>query len=118
MLEVSLSQILAIVPTTFSCYITFTLGILLFTMKCIKDARVQWPVGNEFEENSSLILTQHPLLIGAFNSMDGLNLPVQNSQDQEVENATFNGWLKEHFISSVFAFGANGENSQTTLYYK
>jgi ABC-type arginine/histidine transport system permease subunit len=118
MLEVSLSQIFAIVPTTVSCYITFTLGILLFTLKCMKDAWVQWPVGNVFEENSNLILARHPLLIGAFGSMDGLNLPDQTSQDQEVENATFNSWLQEHFISSVFAFGANGENSQTTLYYK
>jgi hypothetical protein len=48
--------------------------------------------------------------------MDGLNLPFQTSQDQEVENATFNGWLQEHFISSVFAFRDNGENSQTMLY--
>ena len=84
----------------------------------MKDAQIQWPVDNEFEENSSLILARHPFLIGAFGSMDGLNLPVQTSQDQEVENATFNGWLQEHFISSVFAFGANGENSQMMLYYK
>ena len=111
MLEVTLSQIFAIVPTTVSRYIAFTLGILLFTLKRMKDARIQWLVGNEFEENSSLILTRHPLLIGAFGSMDGLNLPVQTSQDQEVENATFNGWLQDHFISSVFAFGANGENN-------
>ena len=116
MLEVSLSQIFAIVPTTVSHYIEFTLRILLFTLKRMKDARIQWPVGNEFEGKNSLILARHPLLIGAFGSMDGLNLPVQTSQDQEVENATFNGWLQEHFISSVFAFGADGENSQTMLY--
>ncbi|KAF8219845.1 hypothetical protein L208DRAFT_1545663 [Tricholoma matsutake] len=108
MLDVSLSQIFAIVPTTVSRYIEFTLGILLFTLKHMKDARIQWPVGNEFEENNSHILARHPLLIGAFGSMDGLNLPIQTSQDQEVENATFNGWLQEHFISSVFAFGADG----------
>jgi hypothetical protein len=116
MLEVSLSQIFTIIPTTVSCYIEFTLGILLFTLKCMKDAQIQWPVGNEFEENNSLILAQHPLLIGAFSSMDGLNLPVQTSQDQEVENAMFNGWLQKYFISSVFAFAANGERSQTMLY--
>ena len=85
MLEVSLSQIFAIIPTTISHYITFTLGILLFTLKHMKDAQIQWPVGNEFEENNSLILARHPLLIGAFGSMDGLNLPIQTSQDQEVE---------------------------------
>ena len=115
MLDVSLSQIFAIVPTTVSRYIEFTLGILLFTLRRMKDARIQWPVGNEFGENNNLILARHPLLLGAFGSMDGLNLPVQTSQDQEVENATFNGWLQEHFISSVFAFGADGENNETML---
>ena len=38
--------------------------------------------------------------------MDGLNLPVQTSHDQEIENSTFNSWLQEHFIISVFAFEA------------
>jgi hypothetical protein len=56
MLEVSLSQIFTIVPTTVSRYIEFTLGILLFTLKRMKDAWIQWPVGDEFEENNSLIL--------------------------------------------------------------
>ena len=41
--------------------------------------------------------------------MDGLNLAVQESSDQEVENATFNGWLHEHFVSSVLIFGASGK---------
>ena len=76
----------------------------------MKDAQIQWPVSNEFEENNSVILAQHSLLIGAFSLMDGLNLLVQTSHDQEVKNATFNGWLQEHFISPVFAFGANSEN--------
>ena len=40
--------------------------------------------------------------------MDGLNLPVQTSHDQEIENATFNGWLHDHFVSSVFAFAPDG----------
>jgi hypothetical protein len=109
MLEASLSQIFAIIPTTVSRYIKFTLRIILFTLRRLKDARIQWPVGDEFQENNDLVLARHPLLVGAFGTMDGLNLPVQTSQDQELENATFNGWLQEHFISSVFAFGADGK---------
>ncbi|KAK0503744.1 hypothetical protein EDD18DRAFT_1305632 [Armillaria luteobubalina] len=73
------------------------------------EARIAWPEGEEFEENNALILACHPLLTGAFGSLDGLNLLVQTSVDQEIENATFNGWLHEHFVSSVFAFNAMGE---------
>ncbi|KAE9400101.1 hypothetical protein BT96DRAFT_957063 [Gymnopus androsaceus JB14] len=72
------------------------------------DAQIQWPEGDEFVENEALILTQHPLLEGAFGSIDGLNLPVQVSRNDETENSTYNGWLHEHFCSSGLAFGATG----------
>jgi hypothetical protein len=114
MLEVSLSQIFTLVPTTVSWYIMFALGILLFTLRHMKDAQIQWPVGEEFQKQNDLILARHPLLIGAFGIMDGLNLLVQTSHDDELESATFNGWLHEHFVSSVFAFGADGKHPQTS----
>ncbi|KAF9034407.1 hypothetical protein BDZ89DRAFT_1036444 [Hymenopellis radicata] len=41
--------------------------------------------------------------------MDGLNLAIQESADEEFENASYNGWLHFHFVSSVIAFGAVGE---------
>ena len=82
----------------------------------MKEAWIHWPVNNEFQEYNDLVLARHSLLVGAFGTMDGLNLPVQTSQDQEIENATFNGWLQDHIISSVFAFGAEG--MPTNLYKK
>lgn len=48
------------------------------------------------------------MLDGAFGSIDGLNLPVETSDDPELENMTYNGWLHGHFCSSVFAFSATG----------
>jgi hypothetical protein len=51
-------------------------------------------------------MEQHPHLAGAFGTMDGLSLPVQTSQDQEIENATYNGWLSEHFVSCVLVYSA------------
>ena len=63
---------------------------------------------SEFEELNSLIVHRHPRLLGAFGGIDGLNLPTQTSDDQDVENATYNGWLSEHFISSVLAFSPKG----------
>lgn len=74
----------------------------------MKEARIHWPVDDDFQEYNDLVLARHPLLVGAFGTIDGLNLPAQTSQDQEIENATFNGWLQDHFISSIFAFGAEG----------
>ena len=38
-----------------------------------------------------LIVARHSALTGAFGSMDGLNLMTQESRDEEIENATYNG---------------------------
>jgi hypothetical protein len=71
---------------------------------------ITWPHNDsEFEGNNSLIVERHPQLLGAFRGIDGLNLPMQTSEDQDVENATYNGWLSEHFISSVLAFSPRGK---------
>jgi hypothetical protein len=46
--------------------------------------------------------------MGAFGTTDGLNLAVQVLKGQEIENATFNQWLHNHFVSCVLAFAAHG----------
>ncbi|KAF9566075.1 hypothetical protein CPC08DRAFT_740771 [Agrocybe pediades] len=106
--DVSLMQIFALIPSTVSRYIKFSLSILLQVLRTIPEGRIVWPEGDEFQANNDLVLARHPLLTGAFGTMDGLNLMVQESADEDMENATFNGWLHEHFVSSVFAFGASG----------
>ncbi|OAX31026.1 hypothetical protein K503DRAFT_654790, partial [Rhizopogon vinicolor AM-OR11-026] len=53
----------------------------------------------EFQVLNGLVIARHPLLTGGFGTLDGLNLPVETSQDQEIENATYNGWLHDHFVS-------------------
>lgn len=109
MLNVSLEQIFAIIPSTTSRYISFALDILLLTLRlAIPDAKISWLQPHEFQECSDLIIQRHPRLKGAFASIDGLNLAVQTSSSDEIENATFNGWLQEHFISSVLVFSPLG----------
>ena len=109
MTEISLQQIFALVPATSSRYINFGLEILLKTLLNIEEAGIHWPEGEEFEELTNLVLVRHPLLSGAFGTMDGLNLAVQVSKYQEMENATFNGWLHSHFVSCVLAFASHGK---------
>jgi hypothetical protein len=77
MLDVSLAQIFALVPATISCYLNFSLSILLSVLRVMPDSRIQWPTGDEFQALTSLVSSRHPLLTGAFGTMDGLNLPVQ-----------------------------------------
>ena len=108
MTEISLQQIFAIIPSTASRYITFGLQILLSTLSNMPEAWIHWPQPGEFEELSELVTQRHPRLHGAFGSIDGLKLPVKTSDDLDIENATFNGWLSEHFVSSVIVFSSKG----------
>lgn len=110
MLDVSLMEIFAIIPSTIFRYIEFTMDILISVLRGMQDAAIEWPEGDQFQEYNELVTIRHPLLTGAFGTMDGLNLAVQESPDQETENATYNGWLHDHFVSSVIAFGSTGKN--------
>lgn len=107
-------EIFALISSTVHRYVRFALSLPLTTLRSMPAAKIQWLLGEEFQKHNDLILKRHPLLQGAFGTMDRLNLPVQESHDTEIENATFNGWLHDHFVSSVLAFGASGE--LTSLY--
>lgn len=107
--EVSLQQISALIPSTVSRYINFSMPMLLKVLRQMPEASICWPEGEEFEDLSALVVERHPLLSGAFGTMDGLNLPVQVSTDKEIKNACYNGWLYDHFISSVLAFAVNSK---------
>ena len=49
------------------------------------------------------------MLRGAFGSIDGLLLAAQESEDPEMENATYNGWKSDHCINNVLVFAPDGE---------
>ncbi|KAJ3513754.1 hypothetical protein NMY22_g14947 [Coprinellus aureogranulatus] len=109
MREISLQQIFALVPSTVSRYITFSLILLLRVLKALPDARISWPSEEEFSFLSSLIQERHPRLHGAFGSIDGLNLLLQESPDQDIENSTYNGWTSTHNVSSVLVYSPRGD---------
>ena len=111
MLEVSLQQIFALIPSTVSRYLDFAKTIILETIRTMPAGAISFPCGDEFEQENQLIIARHPLLLGAFGSVDGLALPAQTAEDPEVENATYNSWKASHFISNVLAFSPQGQFS-------
>lgn len=110
MCEISLQEIFALIPSTVSRYVTHGLKLLLQTLRKMPKASICWPANiSAFQKNSELIVEHHPALSGAFGSIDGLNLPLQTSADDDIENATYNGWKADHFISSVLVFAPQGK---------
>ncbi|KAJ8094152.1 hypothetical protein PM082_023360 [Marasmius tenuissimus] len=109
MLEIHLQQIFAIVPSVLARYLDFSLDILLRVLRRMEDGRISLPqTKEELEIDSLAIQGRHSMLVGAFGSIDGLSLPVQVSDDVEIENATYNGWKTEHRINNVLAFSPRG----------
>jgi hypothetical protein len=113
----ALALAFALVPATVNRYLRFSTFILVSTLRSMHQARIAWPQGNEFEDFNDLIVRRHPLLTGAFGSMDGLNLPLQKSADIEFENATYNRWLHANFISNVFVFAPTGMSQLQAMKY-
>lgn len=112
MRETSLQQIFALVPATTSRYVHAAVDVLLAVLEDMPEASLAWPTGDEFQTYSAVVQHQHNLLEGAFGVVDGLNLPVQTSEDEDIENATYNGWLHGHFVSNVLAFAPTGMSKQ------
>jgi hypothetical protein len=108
MLDTSLIQIFALVPATVSQYMTSSLHILLYVLYDMLKAAIHWLQDEEFQWWNLLVLECYNLLEGAFGVMDGLNLAVQTSVDEEIKNATFNGWLYDYFVKCVIAFCSQG----------
>ncbi len=117
MSDTALQQIFALIPTTVSRYCTFGLKILLKTLRCLPEAAVEWwRSEEECKDDNSLIVARHPLLEGAIGSIDGLNLPLATSDDPDLENATYNGWLHGHFTSCVIVFSLKGMMAPNCLH--
>lgn len=112
----SLQEIFAIIPSTVSRYIDFTLSILLQVLRNLPEAEIRWPTEEEMWEFTDLIATRHSLLVGAFASIDGVRLPSTTSGDPEIENATYNGWTHDHGVVSVLVFSPRGAHNMLAYY--
>lgn len=110
MTDTGLQQIFALVPSTIIRYREFGMQLLHDTLRRMPAASIPWWRTEEVcELDNQLIITRHPLLTGAIGSIDGLNVAVGASDDPELENATYNGWLHDHFVSCVMTFSPRGE---------
>ncbi|KAG8988592.1 hypothetical protein FRB94_000574 [Tulasnella sp. JGI-2019a] len=110
MREVGLQQIFALVPSTVNRYLLFSLPLLLCTVKKMELGRIAWPKGEaQFASLAALTKAKYDRLDGSFGLIDGLNLPVQESSDPDIQNATYNGWKCACYVSSVLAFAFDGQ---------
>lgn len=104
----TLCQVFGLVPSAVSNYLWMGMEALEITLKNIKLIQVRWPTELEMEDCAKLVRNREPLLPHSFGFVDGLNLPVLESSDAEIQNAYYNGWLAGCFVSNVFVFNSKG----------
>lgn len=83
--------------------------ILLDILRDMPVAQIPWPDGDDCEVYSTLIAGKHTSLEGAFGFCDGLKIKVTVSDNPDVENATYDGWRHDQFVSRAFVFSPRGK---------
>ena len=109
MRQKTLAEVFGIVPSSVSKYLCKGLGCLLLALETFAAAKVKWPSLSEVLEYGAMINSREPLLTHSFGFVDGLNVPVQESGDPDIQNAYYNGYLCACYVSNVFVFAPNGK---------
>lgn len=104
-------MIFGVTPSTLSNYLSLGLITLHSVLQHLPEAAVTWPSGARQQEYASMIRRRYTHLTPSFNPfafLDGLNLPVKESGDPLVQNATYNGWLAGCYVSNIFVYAPDG----------
>ncbi len=71
-------------------------------------ARVSIPSAEEIESFKEAFAAWHPLLTNCWVTMDSLKLFLQQSGNAIIQEHYYNGWMHDHYITSVFCFCLDG----------
>ncbi|KAA1074377.1 hypothetical protein PGT21_003196 [Puccinia graminis f. sp. tritici] len=105
----SLQQIFAVTPAACSRYLNCGMTHLLAVLKNHPKAKICWPSKEQsIRPYSEAIQRKVPLLTHCFGFVDGLNLPILVSDDDDIQNAYYNGWTCAHYCSCIVAFAPDG----------
>ncbi|KAI7943600.1 hypothetical protein MJO28_011128 [Puccinia striiformis f. sp. tritici] len=105
----TLQQLFGITPAVCSRYLTTGLQHLLVVLNDHPQARFVWPTTeSKARRHSMTIEKKFPRLTKCIGFLDGLNLPVLVSGDEDIQNAYYNGWTCSHYCSCVLAFAPDG----------
>ena len=66
------------------------------------------PSTEDNAEYKAAFMAWHPLLQDCWATMDGLKLYLQQSGNLEIQERFYNGWMHNHYVTSVFCFCPNG----------
>ena len=104
----SLQMIFGLTQNPVSVYLRFGRRILISLLSSEPDARIKLPDIETLQDHIASVHRRHPLLENVWCIMDGVKLYLQEAGSSTVENAYYNGWKCDHYVSAVIVFCPDG----------
>ncbi|ETI33759.1 hypothetical protein F443_19591 [Phytophthora nicotianae P1569] len=95
-------------PTTLSGAINAAEMALSRALAGFASARIAWPSLTRQKALSKLISMQQPLVSFTWGVLDGINYRIQRPSNTDIQNAHYNGWLHDVFVTGILRFSADG----------
>jgi hypothetical protein len=103
-----LQLIFGLTYSNLSVYLRFGSRLIVETFRHNPIARVSIPSAEEIETFKVAFAEGHPLLIDCWATMGGLKLYLQTAGNVNIQERYYNGWMHDHYITSIFCFCPNG----------
>jgi hypothetical protein len=103
-----LQLVFGLTYSNLSIYLRFGIRLIIETFRNDPLARVAIPSREKIETYKVAYSKRHPLLKDCWATMDGLKLCLQASRNLEIQERFYNGWMHDHYVTSVFFFCPGG----------
>ena len=80
----------------------------LRTLRKMKQARVVWPKGDEFEHFSRMMQSREDLITNRFGVVDGTHFNIAVPWSSDDQSVYYNGWTATHDVTCLFVWTPDG----------
>ena len=95
-------------PSSVSRTIHIAISVLYHVLETDPLTQIRFPTPEECDSFRSAVRMRYPILDGMVGMIDGLKLRVHAPTDVFWQNAMYNGWKSDTFVSCVIAFTPDG----------
>jgi hypothetical protein len=104
----TICQVFAIPPSTLSRYLDEGEALLAEILPGVRDAQIRWPSKELQVEFVEKLAEKEPLVLHKFGFVDGKNFRIKEPSNIEEQNAHYNGWLGNVYVTGTLLYGPDG----------
>ncbi len=104
----ALQSFFGLTGTPVGVWLQFARRALCLVLQRDPVAAIRMPTDAKIQQLKDTCNAQFPFLRDAFCVGDGLKLSIENSGDVVVQNAFYNGWTSDTYVTNLFLFALDG----------